>query len=72
MTRTVVAGYLRSPFTLARKGALARVMELTLHGTTRNVIFRHEDGPIEAEPVVFYNDPSDITFYRATVLLREL
>ncbi|SFD27779.1 thiolase family protein [Tropicimonas isoalkanivorans] len=25
MTRTVVAGYLRSPFTLARKGALARV-----------------------------------------------
>ena len=49
-----------------------QVMELTLHGTTRNVIFRHEEGPIEADPVVFYNDPSDITYYRATVRLMEL
>lgn len=53
-------------------GMAAQVLELTLHGTVRNVIFRHEDGPIEADPVVFYNDPSDITYYRATVRLMEL
>lgn len=50
-------------------------MELTLRGTTRTVIFRHQDGPgLEASPVVHFSD-ADVAssdFYKVTLRLMEI
>lgn len=49
------------------------VMALTLHGVTRNVIFRHHESPaLEATPVVHYNDVQDPDWYRVTLKLMEV
>ncbi|MEP6587137.1 MAG: hypothetical protein ABJA84_00065 [Polaromonas sp.] len=66
MTRTVIDA-LRN---LA--AAPGKVMTLTLHGTSRSVMFRHHDGGFEATPVVQYNLPDDVDFYTATLRLMEL
>lgn len=50
-------------------------MELTLRGTTRTVIFRHQDGAgLEAQPVVHFADAdvSSSDFYRVTLRLMEI
>jgi hypothetical protein len=50
-----------------------RVMQLTLRGVVRSVIFRHHDNnAIEANPVVFYNDVSNADWYRITLKLMEI
>lgn len=49
-----------------------RVMQLTLRGQTRNVIFRHHDGvAVEAVPVVHYSDVSGADWYRLTLRFME-
>lgn len=47
-------------------------MQLTLRGTTRTVIFRHQDTALEAVPVVHYSDVSVSDWYRVTVRLMEI
>lgn len=47
-------------------------MALTLRGTTRTVIFRHQDGGLEARPVVHYNDRLDTDHYLCVVRLMEI
>lgn len=51
-----------------------QVMELTLHGSARDVIFRHQDEgkALEAEPVVFFSDSDSTDFYRCTLRLMEI
>lgn len=50
-----------------------RVMQLTLKGVSRDVIFRHQDGdPIEAEPVIFYNNDDGADWYLVTLRLMEI
>jgi len=50
-----------------------RVMQLTLKGVSRDVIFRHQDGsPIEATPVVQYNDDDANDWYRTTLRFMEI
>jgi hypothetical protein len=50
-----------------------QVMVLTLRGTARDVIFRHQDGPgLEPTPVVHYSDVDDADFYRVTLRLMEI
>lgn len=45
---------------------------LTLHGATYQVMFRHQDGGLEARPVVQYNQPANEDFYLCTVRLMEI
>lgn len=47
-------------------------MTLVVNGTTKTVIFRHQDGPIEAKPVVFYNDQQTDDNYLATLRFMEI
>ena len=47
-------------------------MTLTLRGIERTVIFRHQDGGFEAEPVVFYRDVAALDFYRCVIRLMEM
>ncbi len=51
-----------------------KTLTLTLRGTARTVLFRHQDGGLEAKPVVQYRDgeelPSD--FYLCTIRLMEI
>ncbi len=47
-------------------------MTLTLRGIERAVIFRHQDGGFEAEPVVFYRDVAAPDFYRCVIRLMEM
>jgi hypothetical protein len=50
-----------------------RVMQLTLRGTSRDVIFRHHDGvALEAVPVVHYNDQDSADWHRITLRLMEI
>lgn len=50
-----------------------QILTLTLRGQTRDVIFRHHDGPgVEATPVVHFSDVADTDFYRVTLRLMEL
>jgi hypothetical protein len=54
-------------------GAVAgQVMELTLRGTVRNVIFRHQDKALDAAPVVFFSDMDSGDYYRVTLRLTEI
>lgn len=51
----------------------AQELELTLRGETRDVIFRHQDGPgLEARPVVHFSEMDNTDFYLATLRLMEI
>lgn len=47
-------------------------MTLTIAGVARAVIFRHQDGALEAKPVVFYNDQQSDDNYLATLRFMEI
>lgn len=44
-----------------------QVLTLTIRGTAYQVMFRHQDGPHEAQPVVFYADPDSTDWVLATL-----
>lgn len=48
------------------------VLELTLRGETRSVIFRHQDTAIEARALVHFEDVTDADHYLATFRFMEL
>jgi hypothetical protein len=49
------------------------VLELTLRGVSRNVLFRHQDGAaLEARPVVHFSDVASADFYLATLRFMEI
>lgn len=55
--------------------AATPLKQLTLSMTgyaDKTVIFRHQDGAMEAPPVVFYADPDDTDNYSATIRLMEI
>lgn len=45
---------------------------LTLRNTTRNVIFRHQDGGLTDRPVVHYRDREESDFYLCVIRLMEI
>lgn len=47
-------------------------MTLTVHGVTRDVIFRHQDGGFEATPVVHWRDVQSGDWYLCTIRLMEV
>jgi len=50
-----------------------QVMELTLRGVSRSVIFRHHDGAaVEARPWVHYSDVQTGDLYFATIRFMEI
>jgi hypothetical protein len=49
-----------------------REMTLTLRGVARTVIFRHQDGAIEATPVIHYSDVQADDWYRTTLRFTEI
>lgn len=49
-----------------------QVLILTLRNETRNVIFRHQDGGLEARPVVHYRDRTPTDWYLCVVRLMEI
>lgn len=49
-----------------------KVLTLTLHGVTHSVMFRHQDGGLDARPVVHYNDASNADYYLCVVRLMEI
>jgi hypothetical protein len=49
-----------------------RVMTLTLKGVERDVMFRHQDGAIEATPVVDFNEAVSTDWYRVTLRFFEV
>jgi hypothetical protein len=49
-----------------------RVMNLTIRGVSRSVVFRHHDGSaIEATPIVHYSDVQSADFYLVTLKFQE-
>lgn len=50
-----------------------QVMELTLRGVSRSVIFRHHDGAaVEARPWIHYSDVQSGDWYFATIRFMEI
>lgn len=49
-----------------------KVLVLTLRGLARTVMFRHQDGAIEARPVVHFSDTQSADMYRVTLRLMEV
>jgi hypothetical protein len=51
-----------------------KTMTLTLRGEAREVIFRHQDGGVEARPVIQYRDGHELPadFYLCTIRLMEI
>lgn len=50
-----------------------KVLQLTINGTGRTVIFRHHDGlGVEAEPLIHYNDRLPEDYFLCTVRLMEI
>ena len=49
-----------------------KVLTLTLRGEVRSVMFRHQDGGLEATPVVHYRDVVPNDWYLVTVRLMEV
>ena len=51
-----------------------QALTLTLRGVAREVIFRHQDGGLEAQPVLQYRDGDElpIDFYLCTIRLMEI
>lgn len=49
------------------------VLQLTLRGTTRSVVFRHQDGSgLEARPVVHFSEMASDDFYLPTLRFMEI
>lgn len=49
-----------------------RVLQLTLRGSTRDVMFRHQDNAVEATPVQHLNDTQPGDWFLVTVRLMEI
>ncbi len=49
-----------------------KVMTLTYRGVQRTVIWRHQDGAIEASPVLPYADPQPGDYYRVTLRFMQV
>ena len=49
-----------------------QAMALTINGTAKTVVFRHQDVPFEAKPVVFYSDQQSTDHYTATLRFLEI
>lgn len=49
-----------------------KVLTLNLHGTSREVLFRHQDGGLEAKPVVHYDDIESADWYLCVIRLMEI
>lgn len=50
-----------------------KTMVLTISGyAPKTVIFRHQDGAHEAQPVVFFADPEDTDFFLVTLRFMEI
>jgi len=50
-----------------------KTLTLTLRGTARTVMFRHQEGPaVEPTPVIHYNDTAAEDRYTVTVRLMEV
>lgn len=47
-------------------------LTLTLRSVTHTVLFRHQDGGLDARPVVHYNDTNNADFYLCVVRLMEI
>lgn len=47
-------------------------LTLTLRGAARSVVFRHQDGGLEARPIVHYRDPAGTDWYACTIRLMEI
>ena len=45
---------------------------LTLRGTARDVIWRHQDGAIDATPLIPFADPDADDYYSATLRFMEI
>lgn len=55
--------------------AAVPLKQMTLHMTgyaDKTVIYRHQDGAHEAQPVAFFADPSDDSFYLITLRFMEI
>jgi hypothetical protein len=52
--------------------APGKQMTLTLRGETFEVMFRHQDGALEARPVVHYNDANNADFHLCVVRLMRI
>lgn len=50
----------------------ARVMQLTIRGQSRNVIFRHEEKAIESEPVIHFSDVDNTDWNRVVLRFLEV
>jgi hypothetical protein len=53
-------------------GVAGLQMQITLRGVTRTVIFRHQDGAIEAVPIAQYSDVQPEDFYSVTLRFMEI
>lgn len=53
-------------------GVAGQAMTLTLRGTARSVLWRHQDGAIDAAPVAHYSDVDAADYYRATLRFMEI
>lgn len=49
-----------------------REMTLSINGTDYSVVFRHLDGPIEATPIVHFNDKDPNDWFAVTVRFLEI
>ena len=47
-------------------------MQLTYRGQTYPVMFRHQDGPLEAAAVAWYSDPLPSDFFTLTMRLMDV
>ena len=45
---------------------------LTLRGATRNVVFNHEAGALDAQPIVDFSDPENTDNYAISIRFLEL
>lgn len=53
--------------------AAGKTMTLTLGGTARTVMFRHEEGAaIEATPVIYYSDAASDDYFRVVLRFLEV
>lgn len=49
-----------------------KVLTLTLRGTAYSVIFRHQDTPMEATPIVFFSEADATDWYSVTLRFMEV
>ena len=47
-------------------------LTLTLRGVTHTVLFRHQDGGLEAKPLVHYNEHDDADWYLCVLRFMEI